>query len=234
MRIISSFHDYYDVIQKQGQDRSLIYKREEEYTTIDGYALPMLWRYWWRSRDMLARAYVVGFCGKIWPMLIVSGMDADARKKHCYTPKDVAAWVDANLKSKDRKAYRAKPPKRRGLFHFGHYRIGIEGFFSAVHAARESHRELFERLVAPIFTIDVSRFGRRRPGSPLGVTKNACLRNIEFYRVIDPYTAYQELFMYLGSQAKPEKQIPEVSDRDLASAKGFGKWSFRKPPKKKE
>lgn len=31
----------------------------------------------------------------------------------------------------------------------------------------------------------------------------------------------------------PEKQIPAVPDKVMVGAKGFDKWSFRKPPSKR-
>jgi hypothetical protein len=32
--------------------------------------------------------------------------------------------------------------------------------------------------------------------------------------------------------ASPEKPIPKIDDKTMAQAKGFDKFSFRKPPKK--
>lgn len=46
------------------------------------------------------------------------------------------------------------------------------------------------------------------------------------------YTAYQELQMWMSNQAIPHKPIPKVSDKDMVTAKGFDKWSFRKEPQK--
>ena len=48
---------------------------------------------------------------------------------------------------------------------------------------------------------------------------------------MDTFTAYQELQMYFGALAQPNKPIPNVSDKDMVSIKGFDKWSFRKRPK---
>ena len=47
-------------------------------------------------------------------------------------------------------------------------------------------------------------------------------------RIKDPYTAYQELSMYLGNMAFPNKPIPTISDEVMAEIKGFNKFSFRK------
>jgi hypothetical protein len=62
---------------------------------------------------------------------------------------------------------------------------------------------------------------------------NPKLKDWQFYRIVDTYTAYQEVFMYLGSLAVPLKEIPEISDKIMRDAKGFDEWSFKKPPSKK-
>jgi hypothetical protein len=57
---------------------------------------------------------------------------------------------------------------------------------------------------------------------------------LEFYRVFDPYQAYQEVAMWLSNQAVPIKPIPEMSDEIKAESKGFNKFSFRKDPSSKK
>ncbi len=61
---------------------------------------------------------------------------------------------------------------------------------------------------------------------------NPLLKDYEFFRIFDTNSAYQELCMYLGNQAYPNKKIPVVSDEDLIIAKGFDKFSFRKDKRK--
>jgi hypothetical protein len=60
------------------------------------------------------------------------------------------------------------------------------------------------------------------------------LKDFEFYRKIDTYTAFQELAMFWGGLAQPNRPIPDVTDKDMVTAKGFNKWSFRKEPTKKK
>lgn len=43
---------------------------------------------------------------------------------------------------------------------------------------------------------------------------------------MDTFTAYQELEMFFGNLARPNKPIPEILDKDMVSIKGFDKWSF--------
>jgi hypothetical protein len=66
------------------------------------------------------------------------------------------------------------------------------------------------------------------------ITYNGCLKPFEFYRVFDPYLAFQEIAMWLGNQAVPIKPIPKIDDVTMAEIKGFDKFSFRKDPSKKK
>jgi len=62
---------------------------------------------------------------------------------------------------------------------------------------------------------------------------NPRLNKLNFQSVVDPYTAFQEIEMFVGSQLAVQRD-PEVhvSDEIKAESHGFNKWSFRRPPKK--
>lgn len=63
---------------------------------------------------------------------------------------------------------------------------------------------------------------------------NAKLGDWNFQKVMDPYTAFQELQMWVASQARPEKAMIETSDETRLEAHGFDKkFSFRKEKQKK-
>lgn len=90
---------------------------------------------------------------------------------------------------------------------------------------------IFRDNRVPVFV--AKYYGRR---SYLGfrhpIICNGLLRELEFFRVFDPYTAFQEIAMHVGGVlGAPNKPVPEVSDKDMVSAKGFNEWSFRKPPR---
>lgn len=57
------------------------------------------------------------------------------------------------------------------------------------------------------------------------------LKKYNFQSVVDPYTAYQELSMWIGSRARPEKPMIKVSNEILIKKHGFDKHSFRKEKK---
>ena len=68
------------------------------------------------------------------------------------------------------------------------------------------------------------------------LVKNPTLMDYQFYKVFDPYSAYQEISMFLGNQLcnTKEAEVPVGDDIVLAESKGYDKWSFRKEPSKRQ
>lgn len=65
------------------------------------------------------------------------------------------------------------------------------------------------------------------------VTVNPTLAEVAFFKVMDPWQAFQELEMFLGGIAAPENGPPVViADKDRVMQHGFDKMSFRKQPTK--
>jgi hypothetical protein len=57
------------------------------------------------------------------------------------------------------------------------------------------------------------------------------LKNIQFYKVFDSYSAYQKIEQYLTNElADDPMSIDPISDKLKAENHGFNKWSFRKEP----
>lgn len=66
-------------------------------------------------------------------------------------------------------------------------------------------------------------------------TINPILKEYEFYKVFDSYTAFQEIQMFItGVLGNKEKEIIEIEDKYKIKQHGFNKWSFRKPPSEKK
>jgi hypothetical protein len=60
------------------------------------------------------------------------------------------------------------------------------------------------------------------------------LKDYKFYKVFDPYTAFQELDMFIsGVLTREGNPMAGISDTDLRDKKGFDKMSFKKAPTKK-
>ena len=64
-----------------------------------------------------------------------------------------------------------------------------------------------------------------------GLILNNNLEDLEFYKIIDPFTAYQELSMYIGGViALNEPDMVEIDDRNMRNKKGFDECSFKHMP----
>lgn len=58
------------------------------------------------------------------------------------------------------------------------------------------------------------------------------LADLQFYKVIEPWRAYQELSMFLGNIAAPDRVPVTIADRDRVQQHGFDmKYGFRTRPK---
>lgn len=233
MRIISHFHDYYDSVQATGQDQSLLYLRQPRENELKETPFPFtdaLRRNYYFGDNLLRDCYVIGFCGKVYPTLGLqhpSPSRTDIKPALCFTLDDVDNFVRATFKAPVVERYFGT--KRRSYWseawrHLRHDQFNR--FFQEAAANRDRYGHLFQDNRCPVFTC--------RAGRKCVVTYNGCLKDLEFYRLVDPYTAFQEIQMFLGGLAAPEKPIPQINDKTLAQAKGFDKFSFRKPATKKQ
>jgi len=66
------------------------------------------------------------------------------------------------------------------------------------------------------------------------ITKNALLKDFEFYRIVSPEQVYQELAMFLSNVANPDPVMVQLTDMDKQKKFGFThQYSFRKEPGEK-
>jgi hypothetical protein len=245
MRIISDFHDYYDSVQATGQDLSLVYVRTRKEVKLDrnSYRFPCFeqtamrtWR--WGCRGAEIEQFTIGFCGKVYPILRLSyrrQTDLKAIEELCFKLSDVDAFIDQHFKKHEIEAYRAKPRGWRfpSSWERGQRRDKFKEFFEAFATKQSAFKETFIANQCPIFVASVSS-GTNTRMRDYKIVYNDSLKELEFYRIVDTFTAFQELQMYVGATAQPNKPIPTISDKDMVSIKGFDKWSFRRPPKNQQ
>lgn len=59
--------------------------------------------------------------------------------------------------------------------------------------------------------------------------KTHSLRSLQFQKVMDPFTLFQELSMFVSNLPKDGPLMVQITDPDIKIAKhGFDKWSFRR------
>ncbi|MCK5616980.1 hypothetical protein KAR91_84745, partial [Candidatus Pacearchaeota archaeon] len=100
MRIISDFHDYYDCVQAQGQDQSVVWVRKKEDIELENYPFPQCqfpYRTYGRHRipRIKVETAIIGFCGKIYPVITLE----DDRHHYgengiCYTLNEIDEFIE--------------------------------------------------------------------------------------------------------------------------------------------
>jgi hypothetical protein len=194
--------------------------------------------YWHHKGPCLVvNNYAIGFCGKMYPVFEIYRKDADKiTPKFCTKIEDFDAYIEANFKDKTIEEYRTKPANGRyanrawlnGDFPNDQRRHKLVNYFEKLSGPVQEYscEKAFDFYNVPIFIIQHKRYF---PDERLIL--NPRLKDYEFFRIMDPYTAFQELSMYWGGKAHAAKPIPEMDDATKIEQHGLDpKWSFRKPP----
>lgn len=257
IRIISDFKDYYDCMQAHGQDMTEVYMRRPECVEYDRpvphwsksspgnfWPFPTIKNtYSDRNRKFSLVEHIVGFCGKIYPVLHLRKNVTDDWTP-CNDLDDVIAFIDTcDFSKKEMEEFNGENKKKRYNYwrtsYHGTKKEGFKEFFAECAAKQDQFEEIFREGNAPIFVAtyrdrywyDVNRQPQYKPST---ITFNAELKEHAFYRVVPVHLAYQEIQMYLsGILGLGNPPVPEVSNDDLVEAKGFNlKTSFRKEKQK--
>jgi hypothetical protein len=257
MRIISKHKDYYDTALKMGADNLVIYKRElTEYSeangkgkdgALDGPFLDIFDQIndfvQRKEVDKKASAYKIdyaefentakkltarlerfgiAFCGDVYRGLALkiidhNGLYAKESTEYFYESDALNHAIETlGLK---RKASPSYAPKMKVAYD------PIDIYFS--HDVTDSRREFL--IENKIVCASVMKSGRSRFGKNV-LTINPILADFQFFKVMDPYKAHQEISMWLGGVLTNNTKIPEPEDKLKVLMHGFNKMSFKHRP----
>jgi len=227
MLIISKDKDYYDgVAGTMGIDKTIVFERKYNDITNTkeipkafkrekvGFGSGKMVQYFsYRSishRYINANHFIIGFCGKLY--LGFKMYYYKDNQDMNYDKKSIDITYDINEFKKHFKPFWS-------FAEFDDFVNNIKNY-----DAIDIHRI----LNAPIFVFEMKK-------GPDSFIINPILKEYEFYKVFDSFTAFQEIQMFIsGVLGIDENPIVEVSDKDKIISRGFDyKWSFRKPPTKK-
>lgn len=233
MLIISKEHDYYDCIQGQGIDKSVVYKREtrevdrallKAVEIVNDYNRICLIKNH-RGVKLYIERHIVGFCGKWYFCTEVRKEYETGRSKSsfCY---DIESLRDITRKEKSL-ADHLRDGKVYGGYVWGSY---------SERSAETTYRDVgklddIEPFITYSSPILVPKWGHGRRYLEV----DSILKNYQFFKVMDPYTAFQEISMFIsGVLGNTEVDTVDISDEDMKAEKGFYKWSFKKMPGEKK
>jgi len=235
MLIISKFRDYYDCVMNMGIDKTIPYYRQTIEIPVKrskGYS----WKteiknatnyldiilclsdldcsnYWYNGhyQEVVEKyridVFLIGFCGKIYPIAINEYKNAKKEKNYNFF---------STYEQYDKVIIYKKDFKKK-----------VKEFFDKDY--NKSFEHLFIEHKTPIFVV-------RKVGKEFKIVINDCLKDINFQKIIDPFTAFQSIQQYIsGVLGVDSNKMINISDADMQVKKGFtGEYSFRQPPKKRK
>lgn len=242
MRIISPFHDYYDSAMATGTDeRSVFLRRPEGNALPTGHAMT-IWenplKPWVqrvqaahvdpfgdmvvgrRQREKTADPGLVLFAGRAYPFMAVQETARDDEPTFVWSLDELVAWLaerGEKLEERRRPWGGKKTDKQR-----------MEEWFACRGA---DVTEAMAKAHVAIVLIEDHGFvwGRTQKAGQMII--NPRLEPYGFARQLDPWTAYQELSMFVeGVLRHPDPVTEPISDQDRLVQHGFDHWSFRKLP----
>ena len=238
-------HDYYDVVAKYGhstegniylrKQESLYLKSDRQYSKSKGWhytteANPLsfmivdtfnyyepFYRLGDKQTATIATVKIL-FCGKLYKALKI---EINYTIDYCYdveSVKNLFAIHNTELPERDKKGY---------TYFYRHNIMTVEALNRYFQTTDYSEIAIANKYVTAIF--DMSK----QPKYTNEILLNAELNPYEFYKVADPYTAYQTLQQYIDGQlAFPGNINYEIPDEYKIESKGFDpKYGFRTRPK---
>lgn len=202
MKIISGFRDYYDSIKSFGIDKTVVYNRKEERMLFK--AGPEMYASWSFNNGTFKATRIIGFCGKLYPLLqtpkslIYDRKEALKRVKESWYEKEVNACFSEDIKNPALLKIFAE--KNTPVFIYGDY---LDGKYKPGVTK--------ELIINP----KLKDWGFESTKDPVTAFQ-------EIYMFIS------------GVLGTPVNPMVKLSDKELAKKRGHGdKFSFRKPPGKR-
>lgn len=241
MKIVSKFKDYYDSVIAYGQDercmylrfkKSFLFPEEEPLYKLIADMPRTTGRHTINGMD----TYIIGFCGKIYPVYRFTDTDdwLNHTYTHCYSGEDVVKYLQKNYKKDVVKRYMEGSPDNKAYYHKWYYNIPkfrhekVEQFLKKNHG--REFQSIFEQYKTPVFALWMKSPSSNQP-SELEI--NPCLKDFHFQKIVDPFQAYQLIFQYIAMTfGVGEPEMVDISDKDKRDKHGFDDMSFKKPKTK--
>lgn len=246
VRIISSFHDYYDCIMGQIRDPTVCFVRETREvplkdTLVEKLVVGRLTSFDLRTKDSRRMAFgcfqqaqpgLLFFCGKVVPYLRydypsqvyppvshVSFDAADVFQRHPGLLDGTKQTIEHWFKEHEIVLWWWSTSGKRSRY-----------------AMKEKHRKVIN-LSSPAFVKfalqnQVAYYLIECRNRHLHLQLYPSLKELQLHKDMPPLTAFTAIMAYLTNDLAREREMPikPVPDSVKAESHGFDKWSFRKEP----
>jgi hypothetical protein len=242
MKIVSKFRDYYDSMVRHGQDLTTVFVRKPEPITNEPLLkiLEKVNHYGARAPETLTvkeeghdYRYTFGLghllvCGKIYRYVAV-GRESALRWYTDYGGSAHDYFYDMATLTKfvESLGFVVKDIYRSKYFESNQSINLLEAFLSHQGTTEAESEAVKARVVTATRAWQCdSRF--------FYWEANDSLSSFKFYKLMDPYTVYQELDMYIsGVLGQQARDVVNISDKDRIYQHGFDEYSFRKLPEER-
>ena len=238
MRLIGG-HDYYDNAIKYGIEKNIVFVREKDKKisskdffyperVLPGFGFSFGKQkfeseYFYNNNYTFSiKSIHVYFCGKKY-----NGIKVVKQNRNDFSNEEICFW-----KYNDFKEYVNSTGFSINEHKYGWLNscVPLEEYFNKTIEKKE-----VEKLIEKKITIATICTGRNYYNDEKYVWRvdGYDLKEYQFYRVVDPVTAFQEIYMWSdGVLTKNEKNIVVITDDKIKAHKhGFDEWSFRKQGK---
>lgn len=243
MKLVGKIRDYYDSALSLGIDNTLYFHRETKTENSDvakdivkilddklgggNYVKQQSnnYRSQWQRADHLidVSINIIGFCGRLYPGIMLHYSDyRTPEHKECFYKLDGYNRFETTFSGFTPNFF--KNHFKRYISRYGHHSSVADRMNLAIDALwKYKNDKWFIDLDTPYFRVSWA-------GQEVIVETCPVLKEYNFYKVKDPYQAFQEISMYLGGVIP--RHVPEminISDKDRIAQHGFNKLSFRHP-----
>jgi hypothetical protein len=259
LKLQTNFRDYYDGCLRHGVDEQVIYRRfssevllhelsDKTRTSLLSPRLLKVHTLEWslatpfpdlrNHPDSLgcfgSARVLVGFCGKIWSYFVARmNLREDQILTRDSVPCPTVAKVDevvATLSKNIQDGY--NNPRPTGSFSYaGNSKFARVNLVSQNYPPVRESIDVFQELGCPTFLAVAGEDPRLGYPNLLGmrIIRNPNLGELGFASILDPYTAFQELSMFVGGVLTQQTMPPQVTDDVvLRDKKGFDDRSFKR------
>ncbi len=215
MRIISDFHDYYDIVQKYGIDLGITFQRKQEHHDIKFPWPSSSYKNRRKSKNAtipyISRLFFLGYCGKLVPCFLQ------------ITKKALQNYKDWDYISSYDSAYSYGEESNNLGFHMYDLDSAYDNDPTIEYNKEElkqlsnqNHSKWFYDYNTPVFLIYRTDFYHKNNLTPDVLITNPILEDLDFRHQKDQWTCYQDISQYISgvltTEANPTIQI---SDRDM-------------------
>ena len=238
MRIISKFRDFYDSALAYGQDKSVVFVRNNTPVKADDLlkSLVSRWNIGARTNKSIKIEFsrvMVFFCGKLY------------RGIHCqksisnpygfFSPEEDGSKVFYNMEELlEYVTFNGITLEGEKRWSWQEDKIldNIEKFLSQQATTELEEYCITNRYVTLTYS-EYTDFNYTTREHDPEWWANGKLLTFQFYRVYNAFQAYQELDMFISGTLPQSTQMPiEIEDKYRIPQHGFNKYSFRKSPTK--